>query len=77
LEPSYGVQVCEEYRELFEDHLVSKAQNGDATAFDELVRRTWDQCIGLAIHILRDKEDAKDEVQDAYCQARIWHSGHS
>lgn len=48
-----------------ENELVQSAQNGDSAAFEELIRRTTDLCLRVAIAILGNREDARDEVQNA------------
>lgn len=49
--------------------LVKAAQNGDRAAFSELVRRHQATCLKLAISVLRAREDAEDEVQNALWKA--------
>ena len=58
---------CRElYLDLPEHELVRKVQNGDVDAFEELIRRTQDQCFRIATSILGAEEDARDEMQNAY-----------
>ncbi|MGZ6969385.1 MAG: RNA polymerase sigma factor [Acidimicrobiia bacterium] len=52
--------------------LISAAQAGDRSAFDELVRQTYVDTYTLAIRLCSDEEDARDVVQDAYLRA--WRS---
>ena len=53
-----------------DDHsLVLAAQEGDREAFSELARRHQGTCLKLAISVLRDREDAEDEVQNALFKA--------
>jgi RNA polymerase sigma-70 factor (ECF subfamily) len=52
--------------------LISAAQAGDRTAFDELVRQTYVDTYTLALRLCSDEEDARDVVQDAYLRA--WRS---
>jgi len=52
-----------------EDELVLRAQARDEAAFSELMRRTEASSLRLALSILRDREDAEDEVQSAYLKA--------
>ena len=47
-----------------DEMLVKKAQNGDKTAYGELVRRYQDQIYGLASRMLGSPEDARDASQD-------------
>jgi RNA polymerase sigma-70 factor (ECF subfamily) len=55
--------------ELSEDRLVKLAQGGDRGAFQELVSRTQKSCLAVAIGILGDRDDAADEVQNAFWRA--------
>jgi RNA polymerase sigma-70 factor, ECF subfamily len=52
-----------------DDELVSRAQASDDQAFAELVRRTSSASLKLAVSILRDREEAEDEVQNSYLKA--------
>jgi RNA polymerase sigma-70 factor, ECF subfamily len=52
-----------------DDRLVELAQQGDQTAFAELVRRYKSSCMKVALSMLRDREDAEDEVQTAIWKA--------
>lgn len=53
-----------------DDHnLVRRAQDGDDTAFSELVHRHKKNAMKLAMSILRNREDAEDEVQNAIWKA--------
>jgi RNA polymerase sigma-70 factor (ECF subfamily) len=49
--------------------LIPLAKMGDQEAFTELVNRHYPACLKLARSILRDHEDAEDEVQNAYTKA--------
>jgi RNA polymerase sigma-70 factor, ECF subfamily len=49
--------------------LVARAQQGDQSAFTDLVNRHYQSCLKLARSIVRDHEDAEDEVQNAYTKA--------
>jgi len=55
--------------------LVRSAQQGDQAAFTDLVNRHYQSCIKLARSILRDYEDAEDEVQNAYTKAFLHLAG--
>jgi RNA polymerase sigma-70 factor (ECF subfamily) len=49
------------------DHeLVRLTRMGDISAFEELVSRTTDICLRVATCILKSREDARDEVQNAF-----------
>lgn len=49
--------------------LVAAVQRGDATAFDRLVRRHLPRAQGVALRILRHRQDAEDLVHDAFLRA--------
>jgi RNA polymerase sigma-70 factor (ECF subfamily) len=49
--------------------LVESAQQGDRTAFDELVRLTYTETFTLALRLTNNAEDAADVVQDTYLRA--------
>ncbi|MEX2254914.1 MAG: RNA polymerase sigma factor [Acidimicrobiia bacterium] len=51
------------------DELVAEARQGDRTAFDELVRRTYVDSYTLAVRLTGNEEDARDVVQEAYLRA--------
>src|SRR6478672_1459588 len=52
-----------------EEVLVRSAQAGDEAAFAELTRRHYSSSLKLAVSILRDRQEAEDEVQNAYWKA--------
>jgi RNA polymerase sigma-70 factor (ECF subfamily) len=52
-----------------EETLVYDAQAGDEAAFAELTRRHYSSSFKLALSILRDRQEAEDEVQNAYWKA--------
>ncbi len=52
-----------------DDELVLLSQEGDGAAFSELVKRHRSACAKLAYSILRDRQDAEDEVQNAMWKA--------
>src|ERR1700749_2620231 len=52
--------------DLPEYELVRLAKIGNDAAFEELVSRTTDICMRMATCILRSREDARDEVQNAF-----------
>ncbi|MFL5578145.1 MAG: RNA polymerase sigma factor [Gemmatimonadaceae bacterium] len=49
--------------------LVERARAGDASAFDELVRRYMARAFRIAYRLLGHREDAEDLVQDAFVRA--------
>jgi RNA polymerase sigma-70 factor (ECF subfamily) len=49
--------------------LVTAAQQGDRSAFDELVRLTYAETFTLALRLTNNNDDAADVVQDAYLRA--------
>jgi len=52
-----------------DDTLVRLCQAGDNGAYDELVRRHQRAVMKIALSIVRDKQDAEDEVQNAFFKA--------
>jgi RNA polymerase sigma-70 factor (ECF subfamily) len=54
---------------LADDELVNQAKGGDRDAFSELMRRHYKATLSLASSILRNRTDAEDEVQNAWCKA--------
>jgi RNA polymerase sigma-70 factor, ECF subfamily len=52
-----------------EDALVNLAKSGDPEAFEQLAQRSTNTSIRLAISILRDRQEAEDEVQNAMLKA--------
>ncbi len=52
-----------------DDELVLLAQQNDSEAFGELMRRTSPASLRLAMSILRDRNEAEDEVQNSYLNA--------
>jgi RNA polymerase sigma-70 factor (ECF subfamily) len=63
--PSDGIPLanCED------EELVLRAQDNDDAAFGELMRRTSASSFRLAVSILRDRQEAEDEVQNSYLKA--------
>jgi RNA polymerase sigma-70 factor, ECF subfamily len=55
--------------EAAEAELVVAAQAGDEAAFEELVRRHMRRAFGIALRVLRHREDAEDLVQDSFMAA--------
>jgi RNA polymerase sigma-70 factor (ECF subfamily) len=49
-----------------DEEVVARAQEGDHEAFRILVERYQGRAYGLALRILRDEEQARDAVQDAF-----------
>lgn len=50
--------------------LIDKAQQGDLTAFGDLVRRYQDMAVGYAYAILHDRPLAEDAAQEAFLEAQ-------
>ncbi len=48
---------------------VARARKGDHAAFRTLVERYQGRAFGLALRVLRDEEQARDVVQDAFIKA--------
>jgi RNA polymerase sigma-70 factor (ECF subfamily) len=51
--------------------LVAEAQGGDNGAFEELVRKHSEQIYRISLRLLRDPEDAKDNLQNTLCKAYV------
>ncbi len=51
------------------DELIDPARKGDRAAFDEIVRRTYDDTYTLAYRLTGDPDDAGDVAQEAYIRA--------
>ncbi len=63
MQKSYG------FEDQRDEDLVRLAQEGRRDAFSELTRRNYRNSLKLAISILHDREEAEDEVQNAYWKA--------
>jgi RNA polymerase sigma-70 factor (ECF subfamily) len=61
--------VLAEMAERPDTELVALAQDGREDAFSELVRRNYNSSLKLAISILHERQEAEDEVQNAYWKA--------
>ena len=51
--------------------LVARTRTGDAEAFGTLVARYYDACWRFAYHMLGERADADDVVQDAFLRAYL------
>ena len=49
--------------------VIARAKRGDHAAFRVLVERYQGRAFGLALRVLRDEEQARDAVQDAFVKA--------
>ncbi len=49
--------------------LVERAQRGDITAFDQLIRRHHGRIYALIYHLVGNREDAEDATQSAFLRA--------
>jgi RNA polymerase sigma-70 factor, ECF subfamily len=58
-----------EFAEVTDESLVRQAQAGDNSAFEALMARHQRNAHRLALSILRNQEDAEDEVQNAFWKA--------
>lgn len=58
-----------QYSDFADNQLVTLSQRGDQEAFAELIRRHTASCHKLAYSVLRDHQDAEDEVQNALWKA--------
>lgn len=57
-----------------DDELVRLAKEGDRSAFGQLIERHYRSTLTLASSILRNRAEAEDEAQNAWCKA-IEHIG--
>jgi len=55
--------------QLSDDVLVANCTNGEEAAFDELMRRHHPTALKVAYSIVRNRQDAEDEVQNAFWKA--------
>jgi RNA polymerase sigma-70 factor (ECF subfamily) len=55
--------------DLSEDQLLTLAQDGEEDAFAELMSRNSSSSFKLALSILKDRQEAEDEVQNSYWNA--------
>lgn len=52
------------------DELLARCRDGDALAWEALVRATQGRVYGLALHYLRSAEEARDLAQEVY--VKLW-----
>ena len=52
-------------------HIVGRARQGDAQAYEELVRRFQDMAVGYAYAMLGNWQDAEDAAQEAFISAWV------
>src|SRR6202000_1039765 len=52
-----------------DDQLLSAAQDGDDRAFEELCRRHSSRARKVIVHIVRNRDDAEDALQDTLLRA--------
>lgn len=62
-------QRAKEWMGVEDEELVIRSQAGETAAFSELVHRHHAACVRLAVTILRNRDDAEDEVQNALSKA--------
>jgi RNA polymerase sigma-70 factor, ECF subfamily len=55
--------------ELDERELITRSKSGDADAFTELVNRNEQKIYTLAYHLLNNREDAEDILQETFLRA--------
>lgn len=68
--PSPSNQKLERAREAEEDRvLIERAQTGDMGAFRRLVERHQRRAFAVALALVRDENDAREVVQDAFLRA--------
>ena len=49
--------------------LVARFNEGDQTAFDEMVHRYWDRIYSRVLQLLKNRQDAEEVTQDAFVRA--------
>jgi RNA polymerase sigma-70 factor, ECF subfamily len=54
---------------LSEKALIENARAGSRSAFGELVRRHSNKVYGMSFRMLKNREDAEDNLQNAFCKA--------
>ena len=52
-----------------EDALIASARTGSRNAFGELVRRHSSRVYGMSFKMLKNREDAEDNLQNVFCKA--------
>jgi RNA polymerase sigma-70 factor (ECF subfamily) len=52
-------------------HLIQDALKGDSGAFGQLVRKYQDRLFNTIMHVMGDREESEDLVQDAFVQAFV------
>ena len=57
------------YSDASDDFLVEQCKAGNQSAFDELMRRYHAAALKVALSIVRERQDAEDEVQNAFWKA--------
>src|SRR5882672_8760172 len=52
-----------------ESQLLEQARSGNMDAFSELVRLNSSSVYGISLKILKNREDAEDNLQNVFCKA--------
>src|SRR5215470_5848463 len=52
-----------------ENRLLEQARAGNADAFSELVKLNSSSVYGISLKILKNREDAEDNLQNVFCKA--------
>ena len=52
-----------------EEALIARARAGNRNAFGELVRRHSSRVYGMSLKMLKNREDAEDNLQNVFCKA--------
>ena len=66
------MNLISNFAEASDEQLIDLARQREEAAFDELMRRNSSSSFRLALSILKDTQDAEDEVQNSYLSA--WRS---
>ena len=54
-----------------ENLLLAQAKAGSSEAFSELVRINSPSVYGISLKILKNREDAEDNLQNVFCKAHL------
>jgi RNA polymerase sigma-70 factor (ECF subfamily) len=52
-----------------EERLLKQARAGNSEAFSKLVQTHWSRVYGISLRILKNREDAEDNLQNVLCKA--------
>jgi RNA polymerase sigma-70 factor, ECF subfamily len=67
--PPGGAAFMNAQTATIEQALIASARKGNRTAFGELVRRHSSRVYGMSFKMLKNHEDAEDNLQNVFCKA--------